>query len=113
MPALVNLEHHYKEHLYERLQTPEQISGYLNAAIEEGDIAVFLLALRDVAESQGVARVAQEAGLNRENVYRMLSDQGNPRLSSMFALMHALGVELRVKPAVRKRRVSTPAASRA
>lgn len=88
----------YKEHLFERLQTPEEITGYLNAAIEDGDIAVLLLALRDVAEVQGISSVAAEANLNRENIYRMLSDQGNPRLSSFFALLEALGIGLQVKP---------------
>ena len=96
----------YKEHLFERLKTPEEIAGYVNAAIEEGDIAVLLLALRDVAEAQGIAKVAAEAELNRENIYRILSNQGNPRLSSLFALLHAIGIELRVRPAVRKRRVA-------
>ncbi len=88
----------YKEHLFERLQTPEEVTGYLNAAIEDGDVAVLLLALRDVAEVQGIKKVAAEANLNRENIYRMLSDQGNPRLSSFFALLEALGIGLQVKP---------------
>ncbi len=56
----------YKEHLLERLQTPEEVAGYVNAAIEEKDIAVFLLALRDVADAQGLGKVAAEAKLNRE-----------------------------------------------
>jgi len=91
------LTKNYKEHLFERLQTPAEITGYLNAAIEEGDVAVLLLALRDVAEARGIAKVAEEAHLNRESLYRMLSDQGNPRLSSLFALLEVLGIGLQTK----------------
>lgn len=88
----------YKEHLIERLQTPEDIAGYINAVIEENDVPTFLLALRDVADAQGLGKVAEEAKLNRENVYRMLSDKGNPRLSSLFSVLYVLGLELRVQP---------------
>src|SRR5262245_20910897 len=101
----------YKEHLFERLNTPEEITGYLNAAIDEGDIKVFLLALRDVAEAQGISKVAAEAELNSENLYRILSDRGNPRLSSIVSLLQALGVEIRLKPAMRKRRAAVATAS--
>jgi probable addiction module antidote protein len=89
----------YEEHLLERLQTSEEIAAYLNAALEEGDMAVLLLALRDVAEAKGIARVAADAKLNRENVYRILSENGNPRLSSLCALFRVLGIELEVKAA--------------
>lgn len=94
---MAKLTKNYKEHLFERLQTPEEITGYLNAAIEEDDTSVLLLALRDVAEARGIAKVAEEAGLNRESLYRMLSDQGNPRLSSLLALLEVLGVGLQTK----------------
>ncbi len=87
----------YKEHLFERLQTPEEVAAYLNAAMEDGDVALVLLALRDIAEAWGIGKVAADADLNRENVYRILSAQGNPRLSSFIKLLHALGIELRVQ----------------
>jgi probable addiction module antidote protein len=96
MPRLTK---NYKEHLFERLQAPEEVAAYLNAAMEDGDVALVLLALRDVAEAWGVGKVAAEAELNRENVYRILSAQGNPRLSSFIKLLHALGIELRVQVA--------------
>ena len=96
MPRLTK---NYKEHLFERLQAPEEVAAYLNAAMEDGDVALVLLALRDVAEAWGVGKVAAEAELNRENVYRILSARGNPRLSSFIRLLHALGIELRVQVA--------------
>ncbi len=80
----------YKEHLLERLQTPEDIAGYVNAAIE--------VASEDQDVAQGLKKVAEQARLNRENVYRMLSDQGNPRLKSLFAVLYVLGLNIRVEP---------------
>jgi probable addiction module antidote protein len=92
----------YKEHLLERLQSPEDVAGYVNAAldiaIEDQDIATFLLALRDAGDAQGLGKVAEQAKLNRENVYRMLSDQGNPRLKSLFSVLYVLGLKLHVEP---------------
>jgi len=48
---------------------------------------VFLLALRNVAEARGVARIARETKLNRENLYAMLSERGNPVVSSLYAIL--------------------------
>ncbi len=56
------------------------------------------MALRDVADAQGLGKVAAEARLNRENVYRMLSDQGNPRLTSLFSVLYVLGLKIAVEP---------------
>ncbi len=91
----------YKEHLLERLQTPEEVAGYINAVIEDIediDLPTFLLALRDAADAKGLGKIAEQAKLNRENVYRMLSESGNPRLSSLFSVLYVLGLELRVEP---------------
>ena len=87
----------YYEGLLRRLQDPEQATAYLNAALEDGDQEVFLLALRDVAEARGMARVAQDAQLNRENLYRMLSRQGNPQLMSLVALLKSVGLRLSIE----------------
>lgn len=87
----------YREVLYETLRDPNEAAEYLNAAIEDGDEKVFLLALRDIVEARGVASVATKANLNRENAYRMLSEQGNPRLSSLWSLLDSLGLKLSVE----------------
>jgi len=92
----------YKDHLLERLKTPEDVVAYLNAALEEEEMAVFLRALRDVADAQGVGKVAADASLNREHFYRMLSAQGNPTLSSLRAILHVLGIDLRIESTARK-----------
>ena len=56
-----------------------------------------MLALRNVTEAQeGVAQLAEKAKLNRESLYRMLSERGNPEFRSLEALLHALGFRLAV-----------------
>jgi DNA-binding phage protein len=71
-----DLTKNYRESLLDALQDPSEAAAYLTSALEEGDSAVFLRALRDV--------------VNRENLYRMLSARGNPRLDSLTALLDAL-----------------------
>jgi probable addiction module antidote protein len=92
-PITVN----YETGLKASLADPEEAAAYLNAALEENDQEVFLLALRDIAEARGFARVAQGASLNRENLYRMLSPSGNPQLSSLKTLLHSIGLRLAVE----------------
>lgn len=70
----------YQEDLIESLKDPREAAAYLNAAMEDGDRALFLLALRNVAEAHGgMSAVSQKTQLNRESLYRMLSKKGNPQ----------------------------------
>jgi probable addiction module antidote protein len=87
----------YEDVLDEDLKVPTEAAGYLNACLEDGDPEVFLLALRDVARARGgVARLAEVTALNREHLYRMLSENGNPEFRSLEALLDALGFRLAV-----------------
>jgi len=86
----------YRETLLEDLQDPQEAAAYLTAALEEGDSAVFLLALRNVADAKGMRTVAAKAKLNRESLYRMLSERGNPQLDSLTALLEALDLRLAI-----------------
>ena len=89
----------YKEGLLERLKDPQEAAAYLDAALEDGETEVFLLALRDVAEARvgGMTTLAQQTGLNRETLYRTLSEKGNPELASLDKLLHAVGLRLAVE----------------
>jgi probable addiction module antidote protein len=88
----------YKEHLLKELKDSRYAAGYLTAALEEGE-DVFLLALRDVAQSHGgMAGLAEATKLNRENLYGMLSKRGNPRLSSVTAILDKLGFAVNFLP---------------
>ena len=87
----------YQEDLIEALRDRGEAEEYLNAALEDEDPEVFLLALRNVAEAQGgIAHLADKAHLNRESLYRMLSERGNPEFRSLEAVLHALGFRLAV-----------------
>jgi len=88
----------YEEGLQEDLRNPEEAAAYLNAALEEESQEIFLLALRDVANAHGMTQLARETSLNRENLYRILSENGNPQLSSLRKLLDALGLKLAVEP---------------
>ena len=88
----------YHEYLFQSLKDPKEAEGYLNAALEDEDPRVFLLALRNVAEARGgMSKAAASSKLNRESLYRMLSKKGNPSLQSLGALLSSLGFRLAVE----------------
>jgi len=78
-------------------------ADYITAALEDADQpgghVALLAALRQVAEAQGVATVAERAGLARESLYRALSAKGNPTLKTLNAALRGLGLRLTVKQA--------------
>jgi probable addiction module antidote protein len=96
----------YKEHLLKQLQKPAEAAAYLNAALHDDDPHVFLLALRDIAEAKGgMGWLADEADLNRENLYRTLSLKGNPRFFNLLAVLDAIGLELTIKARHKRPRI--------
>jgi len=92
----------YQEDLVEALKNPREAAAYLSAAMEEGDQALFLLALRNVAEAHGgMAVVSEKTQLNRESMYRMLSSKGNPGIMSLLTLLNSMGLKLIIEPRTR------------
>ena len=81
-------------------EDPEFASVYLAAALEEsgqpGGQQALLSALRHVAEAQGMAAVAQRAGIPRESLYRALSANANPTIKTLMAVLGAAGLQLAV-----------------
>ena len=78
----------YDNFLFEQLQNPEMAAEYLSAAIEDRSANEFLLALRNVAEAHGgVGTLANITDLNRQSMYRMLSEDGNPTLISLIRVL--------------------------
>lgn len=79
---------------------PEFAAEYLKAALEDEDEPqILLIALRQIAQARGIAKVAKSAGIERESLYRALSERGNPRLSTLFAVTRAVGLRLTVEAA--------------
>jgi probable addiction module antidote protein len=88
----------HRETLIEDLRDdPEFAAQYVTAALEEST-AVFLRALRDVAEAHRIAKVAEAAGLSRETLYRTLSAEGNPRFDSLTGILKATGLKITIQP---------------
>lgn len=76
------------------LNTEAEIVAYIDAAFEDGDPALIAAALGDVARAKGMTKVAAEAGLGRESLYKALSPGGNPELATVVRVMRALGLRL-------------------
>ena len=85
----------YRAWLLQKLADPRAAAGYLNAAIKDSEEA-FLTALRNVAEAHRISKVARQARISRENLYRALSQNGNPRLNTLVAVLRVLGLQIAV-----------------
>ena len=89
----------HAEYLREHLLDDGRAVDLLVEAFQAGDEGDIMYALREIAEARGgVARIATESGLSRETLYRTLSRTGNPRLSSLRAILQASGLRLTVAP---------------
>ena len=97
-PASVS---HDEAMIRELREDPEFAAECLRAALEDEDEPrVLLIALRKIAEAKGgIAQVAKAAGVERESLYRALSAKGNPRLSTLVAVIRAVGLKLTVETA--------------
>ena len=88
----------YDDNLLESLKDPQEAAAYLNAHLDDEDSGeMFLLALRDVARAHGFAEVAEQADLGRESLYKALSKDGNPKLSTLKSLLKVVGLKLSVE----------------
>jgi len=81
------------------LDSPEEIAGYLDAALEEGDLRSISMAIGTIARSKGMADIARRTGLSRESLYRALSENGNPTFSTILKVLKALGMRISATPA--------------
>tara|TARA_R110002124_G_scaffold272884_1_gene442128 strand:+ start:5683 stop:5985 length:303 start_codon:yes stop_codon:yes gene_type:complete len=89
----------YQSYLLESLRDPEEASLYLNEALEEDDIKVFLLALKNIVQANGgVAKLSEQADKSRTSLYKTLSDKGNPYLKNIKELLSALNLHISVQP---------------
>ncbi len=84
----------------DHLKTPESQAYLLEDAIASGDAAYIAHALGIIARARGMTGVAREAGVTREALYKALSPKGDPRLSTLLGVVHALGLRLALVPDV-------------
>jgi probable addiction module antidote protein len=80
----------------EHLRTPEDMAAYLEACLEDarGDAAFVAKALGDIARAKGMSKVARDAGLSRESLYKALSGERSPGFDTILKVMKALGLKL-------------------
>ena len=93
------------------LQDPEFATHYIQAALDDsyetGDIGIFLVALREVAQAnRAVTRAAKRARVARPSLYKTLSETGNPQFDTIFSLLPEMGLRLRVEALETKRKVA-------
>lgn len=81
----------------EDLNSDEAIAVFMAEAFETGDAAYIAHALGVVARAKGMADIAQQTGLSREQLYRSFSENGNPTLKTTLAVMKAIGIDLTAK----------------
>ncbi|ORM62970.1 putative addiction module antidote protein [Pantoea rodasii] len=80
-------------------ENPDYTEIYLQTALEdiyeEGGIAAFLIALRRVVEARGgISEISRKSGLSRQQLYKTLSEKGNPTLTTLTEITRAAGVRL-------------------
>src|ERR1035437_761478 len=79
-------------------QDPAYTLELLNEILEDGEQGELLIALRQMAKAfGGVQSVAEKANLNPTQLYRTLSEEGNPELRSLSAILKAMGLRLAVE----------------
>ena len=70
----------------------------LNGILEDGEQGELLITLRQMTKAfGGVQSVAEKANLNPTQLYRTLSETGNPELRSLSAILKAMGLRLAVE----------------
>jgi probable addiction module antidote protein len=83
------------------LETEEDVVAYLTEALASGDAGIVAQALGSAARARGMSRIARDAGLSRESLYRALSAEGNPELATVLRIVDALGLRLTAEPAAK------------
>jgi probable addiction module antidote protein len=79
-------------------EDPAYALELLNAILEDGEQGELLIALRQMTKAfGGVQSVAEKANLNPTQLYRTLSEQGNPELRSLAAILKVMGLRLAVE----------------
>ena len=89
----------YKPSLLKRLNDPDYAVDYLTTVLQEESQEAFLIALSNVIEAKGhsIPQVAEQIGLTKQGLYKLLSDSGNPRLSTLTQVLESIGMRIRIE----------------
>lgn len=80
----------------QHLNTTEEIRAFLQEVLETGDESDFIHALSTAARAMGMTEIANKAGVSRASLYKSLSENGNPKFSTVCKVTRALGCKLAV-----------------
>ena len=89
--------HH--DYMMKYLADPVEAAAYLNCVAEDDDIKFFMQNLRDVVEAQGgIGKLAKQTGLSRTTLYKTLSEDGNPEVSTLKAILDVYNLQISIIP---------------
>jgi probable addiction module antidote protein len=88
----------YDETLLSALKDPLEAAAYIEAVMELDEPTTLLVALRHVAKAHGMAEVARRAQMGDKTLFRALSEDGNPTLSTISKVLNAVGLRISVVP---------------
>lgn len=91
----------------EHLDTEEVQAELISEALETGDAKFIAHAIGTVARARGMTQLSKDSGVTRESLYRALSVDGDPRLSTLTSVLSALGVGLKAEVMSNKKRVQS------
>ena len=88
----------FNDLLKEQLQNKRIAAMYLEECLADGNIELFKKALKDVADAQlgGITALSRDVDLNRQSLYRALSEDSNPRLDTLVKFLDALGLRIAI-----------------
>ena len=89
----------FDDYIVKTMKDPAEAAAYIEAAIELDDPAALLVALRQVAKAHGMAEVARRADVGDKVLFKALSADGNPTLTTIHKVLQAVGLRLSVVPA--------------
>jgi probable addiction module antidote protein len=90
----------YKWDMADHIKTKDDVTGYLEAVLEEQDTELLFEALGDIARSEGMTQLARSLNLSRESPYRSFSRGGTPSFTTIVKLLDILGYKIKVEQKV-------------
>jgi len=85
----------------EHIESKEDVTAYLEAALAENDTALLFSVIGDIARSKGMTQIAKDLNLARESLYRSFTETGNPSFNTVAGVLDNLGYQLSVREKVR------------
>lgn len=82
------------------LQSEDDVRFFLQEVLAENDAELWQKAIGYAARSEGMAKIADAAGLNRESLYKALKERAHPRFDTIMRVLNAMGLKLCITPCV-------------